>query len=88
MFPQKQKHIKFHIPEQLLFVPFTEVLHFPLHSHESERQNFGTLSKLIDLIKKASLVEYVDKKISQFLFMRARDKNPALSKILNFPDDR
>jgi hypothetical protein len=31
MFPQKQKHIKFHIPEQLL-VPFTEVLHFPSHS--------------------------------------------------------
>ena len=46
------------------------------------------LSKLIDLIKKASLVEYVDKKISQFLFMRARDKIPALSKNLNFPDDR
>ena len=45
------------------------------------------LSKLIDLIKKASLVEYVDKKISQFLFMRARDKIPALSKNLNFPDD-
>ncbi len=53
--------------------------------HESERQNSGTLSKLIDLIKKASLVEYVDKKISQFLFMRARDKIPALS--MNFPDD-
>jgi hypothetical protein len=45
------------------------------------------LSKLINLIKKASLVEYVDKKISQFLFMRARDKILALSKNLNFPDD-
>ncbi len=34
MFPQKKKHIKFHIPEQLLFfVPFTEVLHFPSHSY-------------------------------------------------------
>jgi hypothetical protein len=32
MFPQKQKHIKFYIPEQLLFDPFTEVLHFPSHS--------------------------------------------------------
>ncbi len=32
MFPQKQKLIKFHIPEPLLFVPFTEVLHFLSHS--------------------------------------------------------
>jgi hypothetical protein len=45
------------------------------------------LSKLIDLIKKASLVEYVDNKFSQFLFKRARGKIPALSKNLNFPDD-
>ena len=42
------------------------------------RDKIPALSKLIDLIKKASLVEYVDKKISQFLFMRARDKIPAL----------
>ena len=47
------------------------------HSFEIDRSN-----------KKASLVEYVDKKISQFLFMRARDKIPALSKNLNFPNDR
>ena len=46
------------------------------------------LSKLIDLIKKASLVEYVDKKFSQCLFTRAKDKIPALSKNLNFPYDR
>jgi hypothetical protein len=46
------------------------------------------LSKLIDLIKKASLVEYVDKNFFQFLFMRVRDKILALSKNLNFPDDR
>ena len=53
------------------------------------RDKIPALSKLIDLIKKASLVEYVvDKKISQFLFTRARDKIPALSKNLNFPGDR
>ena len=31
MFSQKQKHPKFQILKQL-FVPFTEVLHFPSHS--------------------------------------------------------
>ncbi len=45
------------------------------------------LSKLINLIKKASLVEYVDKNFSQFLFMRARNKIPEFSKNLNFPDN-
>jgi hypothetical protein len=40
MFPQKQKHIKFHIPDQFLFVPLTEVLHFPLHSKETEKGYF------------------------------------------------
>jgi hypothetical protein len=51
------------------------------------RDKIPALSKLINVIKKASLGEYVDKKISQFIFTRARDKIPALSKILIFPDD-
>ncbi len=51
------------------------------------KDKIPALSKLIDLIKKASLKEYVDKKKSQFLFTRARDEILALSKILNFPDD-
>jgi hypothetical protein len=41
MFPQKQKHIKFNIPEQLLFVPFTEVLHFPSHSRKKIGTNYS-----------------------------------------------
>ncbi len=40
-----------------------------------------------DLIKKSFSGKYVDKNVSQFLFTRARDKIPALSKNLNFPDD-
>ncbi len=55
-------------------------------SNKKSISNYGTF-KIERSNKKASLVEYVDKNFSQFLFMRARDNIPALSKILNFPDN-